>query len=155
MPKKPVLGKINGTKPMDNYFAPRTTLGAQPGLKSVFQSKARVRQIDMAIARILYDNCIPFNVVNSVYYQMMIDAVAAAGPGYKGPSYHVVWVLMLRDNKKDVQLLVESQRRHWAEVGCTLMANGWTDTRHRSLINFLVYCPRGMVFVKSVNASDM
>ena len=40
-------------------------------------------------------------------------------------------------------------------LGCTLMANGWTDTRHRSLINFLVYCPRGMVFVKSVNASDM
>ena len=100
----------------------------------------------MAIARFLYDNCIPFNVVNSVYYQKMIDAVAAAGPGYKGPSYHAVRVPLLRDQKKEVQLLVESQRRHWAEVGYTLMADGWTDTRHRSLINFLVYCPRGMVF---------
>ena len=35
------------------------------------------------------------------------------------------------------------------------MADGWTDTRHRSLINFLVYCPRGMVFVKSIDASDI
>ena len=35
------------------------------------------------------------------------------------------------------------------------MADGWTDTRHRSLINFLIYCPRGMVFVKSVDASDI
>ena len=35
------------------------------------------------------------------------------------------------------------------------MADGWTDTKHRSLINFLVYCPRGMVFVKSVDASDI
>ena len=40
----------------------------------------------------IYDNCIPFNVVNSVYYQKMIDAIAAAGPGYKGPSYHAVRV---------------------------------------------------------------
>lgn len=109
----------------------------------------------MAIARFLYDNCIPFNVVNSMYYQKMIDAVTAAGPGYKGPSYHAVHVPLLRNQKKEVQLLVESQRRHWAEVGCTLRANGWTDTRHRSLINFLVYCPRGMVFVKSVDASDI
>ena len=28
LPKNPVLGKRNGTKPMDNYFAPRTTLRA-------------------------------------------------------------------------------------------------------------------------------
>ncbi|KAK4596520.1 hypothetical protein RGQ29_014530 [Quercus rubra] len=155
LPKKTVLGKRKSTNPVDSYFAPRTTPGAQPGLKSVFQSKERVRQADMAIARFLYDNCIPFNVVNSVYYQKMIDAIAAAGPGYKGPSYHAVRVPLLRDQKKEVQLLVESQRRHWAEVGCTLMADGWTDTRHRSLINFLVYCPRGMVFVKSVDASDI
>ena len=35
------------------------------------------------------------------------------------------------------------------------MADSWTDTRHRSLINFFVYCPRGMVFVKLVNASEI
>ncbi|XP_030929422.1 uncharacterized protein LOC115955440 [Quercus lobata] len=155
LPKKPILGKRNGTNPVDNYFAPRTTPGDQPGLKSVFQSKEKVRQADMAIARFLYDNCIPFNVVNSVYYQRMIDVVAAAGPSYKGPSYHTVQVPLLRDQKKEVQLLVKSRRRHWAEVGCTLMVDGWIDTRHKSLINFVVYCPRGMVFVKSVNASDI
>ena len=66
----------------------------------------------MAIARFLYDNCIPFNVLNSVYYQKMIDAIATAGHGYKGPSYHVVQVPLLRDQKKEVQLLVESQRKH-------------------------------------------
>ena len=36
LPKKPVLGKRKGTRPMDNYFAPRTTPRAQPGLKIVF-----------------------------------------------------------------------------------------------------------------------
>ena len=85
----------------------------------------------------------------------MIGAVVATGLGYKGPTYHAIWVPLFRDQKKEVQLLVDSQRRHWAKVGYTLIAGGWTDTKHRSLINFLVYCPRGMVFVKSVNASDM
>ena len=46
----------------------------------------------MAIARFLYDNCILFNVVNSIYYQRMIDAVAVGGPSYEGSSYHTVWV---------------------------------------------------------------
>ena len=32
---------------------------------------------------------------------------------------------------------------------------GWTDTKHRSLINFFVYCPRGMIFVKSVDVSEI
>ena len=36
LPKNPVLGKRNGTKPVDNYFAPIATPGAQLGLKSVF-----------------------------------------------------------------------------------------------------------------------
>ena len=32
------------------------------------------------------------------------------------------------------------------------MGDGWTDGRHRSLINFLVYCPKGITFIKSVDA---
>ncbi|PSS08268.1 Zinc finger BED domain-containing protein [Actinidia chinensis var. chinensis] len=34
------------------------------------------------------------------------------------------------------------------------MVDGWTDQCKRTLINFLVYCPRGIVFLKSVDASD-
>ena len=35
------------------------------------------------------------------------------------------------------------------------MGDGWTDNRQRTLINFLVYCPEGISFVKSVDASDI
>ncbi|XP_050222802.1 uncharacterized protein LOC126672894 [Mercurialis annua] len=34
------------------------------------------------------------------------------------------------------------------------MADGWSDQRQRTLINFLVYCPAGISFVKSVDASN-
>ena len=35
------------------------------------------------------------------------------------------------------------------------MGDGWTDNRQRTLINFLVYCPKGILFVKFVDASDI
>ena len=39
------------------------------------------------IARWWYDADIPFNAAKSVYYQPMLDAIAACGLGFKGPGY--------------------------------------------------------------------
>ncbi|XP_049933566.1 uncharacterized protein LOC126410027 isoform X1 [Nymphaea colorata] len=35
------------------------------------------------------------------------------------------------------------------------MSDGWTDTRSRTLVNFLVYCPKGTMFLKSLDLSDV
>ncbi|KAF1877140.1 hypothetical protein Lal_00015801 [Lupinus albus] len=35
------------------------------------------------------------------------------------------------------------------------MANGWQDQRNKQLINFLVYSPKGLSFVRSVDVSDV
>jgi len=42
----------------------------------------------------------------------------------------------------------------WKEYGCTIMSDGWTDTSHRHLINFLANSPAGTFFLGSVNASS-
>ncbi|XP_028785362.1 uncharacterized protein LOC114741275 [Neltuma alba] len=147
--------KRKPSAPIDKFFAPRTSPGAQPGIRSAFAGKEAVHRADLAMARWLYDCCIPINAVNSPYFQPMIDAIAAIGPGYKGPSYHAFRTKLLQDMKKEVQLLVDECRGFWAETGCTIMADGWQDQRNRQLINFLVYCPRGIVFIKSVDASDI
>eukprot|EP00253_Pinus_taeda_P027219 PITA_27219 len=34
------------------------------------------------------------------------------------------------------------------------MSDGWTDQRNNTIINFLVFCPRGTMFLKLVDASD-
>ncbi|XP_028086889.1 uncharacterized protein LOC114287651 [Camellia sinensis] len=95
------------------------------------------------------------NVVNSIYFQPMFDSVIAIGPGFKVPTYHEVRVPLLSDSKKELQLFIDSVKSTWADFGCTIMGDGWADGRHRTLINFLVYCPRGITFVKSVDASDV
>ncbi|KAI3860363.1 hypothetical protein MKX03_007119, partial [Papaver bracteatum] len=137
------------------YFAPRTTPGSQPSIKSALASKEVKKQTDLAVGTWMFDACIPFNAINSHYFQLMLDAVAAFGPGYKAPSYDDIRNNLLRSMVKAVQLFVESFLRFWEDTGCTIMADGWKYTSNRSLINFLVDCPKGTVFLKSVDASDM
>ncbi|KAK8933479.1 hypothetical protein KSP39_PZI015493 [Platanthera zijinensis] len=140
---------------VENYFAPRTSTGSQPSLKSVLASKEVVHRADIAVARWFFDSCIPINVLNSAFAQKAIDAIASIGPGYKLPSYHIMRINLLRDCKEECRLLIDSYREHWSVSGCTLMTDGWTDRRSRTLINFLVYSHRGISFCKSVDASDI
>ncbi|KAI0529136.1 hypothetical protein KFK09_001683 [Dendrobium nobile] len=129
-------GTNKGKRKLDNietFFAPRTRTGSQPSLKSVMASKEAIHRADLAA----------------------IDAIGAIGPGYKLPSYYKLRVNLLRDCKDECKLLIDSYKRSWSEIGCTLMDDGWTDNRNRTLINFLVYCPRGVAFLKSVDASDI
>ncbi|KAF7826483.1 DNA binding protein [Senna tora] len=75
-------GKKSNSTPK-SYFAPRTTPGSQPTLKSVLSRKEAIYKAKMAIAKWFYDACIPFNAINSPYFQDAIDVVVAIGPGFK------------------------------------------------------------------------
>lgn len=113
---------------------------SQPSIKACIQSKARWKETDMSLALWFYDACIPLNAVNSPHYQHAINMVASMGHGYIGPNYHALRVPLLKEAKLFVQNAVDSMRSRWVESGCTIMGDGWTDNRSRSLINFLVYC---------------
>ena len=96
---------------MDKYFAPKSTQGAQPSIKSTLAGKEAIWRAYMAIGRFFfffYDACIPTNAVNSFYFKPMLDAIAAIGLGYKGPTYYQLRGNLLKDAKKEVQLLVNS-----------------------------------------------
>ena len=141
LPPRSNLGKRKVGE-IGNYFAPRTTPGAQPSIKSVLGCNGKKRRVDMVVARWMDDACIPINAMNSSYYQPMLNVVASYGPRYKGPNYHVFRVPLLIEAKREVQLIVDSHRSYWVGTSCTIMADGWTNTRHRTLINFLVCCPK-------------
>ncbi|XP_052203989.1 uncharacterized protein LOC127809265 [Diospyros lotus] len=139
---------------MTSFFKYGVQDSKQPSIKACVQSKERWHDTDMAIALWFYDACIPTNAVNSPFFQKAVDKIASMGHGYKAPNYHALHVNLLRDAKTQIKLIIDSFRSHWAEVGCTIMGDGWTDTRQRPLINFLVYCSKGLSFIKSVNASN-
>ncbi|RWR88570.1 hypothetical protein CKAN_01759400 [Cinnamomum micranthum f. kanehirae] len=69
------------------------------------------------------------------------------------PSYHDLRGKILGKIALEVNAFMEHYKSCWSETGCSVMADGWTDERQRTLINFLVYCPKGVMFLKSVDAS--
>ncbi|KAL9861636.1 putative HAT dimerization domain, ribonuclease H-like superfamily [Arabidopsis thaliana] len=140
---------------LHDYFKRGVHDQTQPSIKACMQSKERIHAVDMSVALWFYDACIPMNAVNSPLFQPMMSMVASMGHGYVGPSYHALRVGLLRDAKLQVSLIIDKFKSSWASTGCTLMADGWKDTRQRPLINFLVYCPKGITFLKSVDASDI
>ncbi|KAK1440659.1 hypothetical protein QVD17_06488 [Tagetes erecta] len=140
---------------LQSYFERGINDASQPSIKSTWQSKERLLDTDLAVAMWIYHACIPMNAVNSPLFPIAMSKVSSMGHGYIGPSYHALRVSLLRDAKKAVTLIVEAQRLLWAETGCTIMSDGWRDVRQRPLINFLVYCPKGISFIKSVDASDV
>ncbi|KAL4365561.1 hypothetical protein AHAS_Ahas07G0118400 [Arachis hypogaea] len=101
----------------------------------------------------MVDAYVPFNAVNSAYYQPMIDVIANMHAGYKGPNFGRVRGYLLSKLVEDVKKMIEQYHEIRKRTGCTIMVDGWTDRCRRTLINFLVYCPKGTIFLKSVDAS--
>ena len=42
-------------------------------------------------------------------------------------------------------------KNDWKVYGCSIMSDGWTNQKKDPIINFLVYCPRGTMFLKSLD----
>eukprot|EP00253_Pinus_taeda_P002252 PITA_02252 len=87
--------------------------------------------------------------------QPTLDAnVAIAGPWFKAPTSESLRADFLLESVEDVMLVLAELRSSWVETGYTIMSDGWSDQRNRTLTNFLVSCPTGTMFLKLVDASD-
>jgi hypothetical protein len=109
--------------------------------------------VDDHVGDFLYENRIPLNVINSRSWEILLESIGQYGPGYRSPTYREVRTSLL---ERAVNRTTDLRKKHeeaWKEYGCTIMSDGWTDTSHRHLINFLANSPAGTFFLGSVNAS--
>ncbi|CAL5198848.1 unnamed protein product [Lathyrus oleraceus] len=83
----------------------------------------------------------------------MVEAIGMYGAHLKPPSYYELRVPLLQDELKLTHEMLSTNKQEQVKYGCSIMFDGWTDTKGRTLINFLVNSPAGTMFVKSVNAS--
>eukprot|EP00253_Pinus_taeda_P014883 PITA_14883 len=125
--------------------------GSQPTLDN-FNEKKR-KEADMAVRRFWYHNTLSFNYAKSYFYQPMVDAIASVGPGYKDPSYNALRGKKLDEELECIKEQLESIKSSWKFTSCTIMSNGWIDQRSRTIINFVVACPKRTMFLKSIDAS--
>eukprot|EP00253_Pinus_taeda_P010935 PITA_10935 len=136
-----------------SFFVPKTTLGAQPGIRLTLKKKEKA-EADRVVSKCLLWSDAPFNIVKTnPLYQPMFDLVAVVGPGYKAPTFVELRGPLLQDEKADCTARLEEFRASWEHTGCIVMLDGWTDQKGRTLLNFLVSCSKGTMFKKSVDGS--
>lgn len=156
----PKKGKLKG--PMDSfaYKKPETVVELrkqgrlrQTNVDEKLDKERRAVTIQY-ISRFLYQAGIPFNVTRLDSFKCMIEAIGQYGPNLKPPSYHEVRVTCLKKEVEYTNELLKSHKDMWVKYGCSIMADGWTSRTGKSIINFLVNCPAGSMFVKSIDASS-
>lgn len=76
----------------------------------------------------------------------MIEPIDQHGPGLKPPRFHEVRVPLLKKEVELTKKLMKDHEQDCLKRGCSIMADGWTDKRQRTLIIFLVNSPKGSVF---------
>ena len=107
------------------------------------------------IGRFFFENGIAFNVANSPSFINMLRSVGNFGRGLKPPTPYELSTTILNKEVDSTKEVVDSLKISWKRTGVSIMSDGWKDMRGRQLINFLVNNPKGTVFLKSVDASDV
>ena len=88
-------------------------------------SKENAKKVGKAIAKFFHFNAIPFHPANSgSYYQSMIDTMASARPGIKGPTGKQIGGEYLNEEMIDVDQYISSIKHKWKTYGCTIICDG-------------------------------
>eukprot|EP01018_Ginkgo_biloba_P039022 Gb_40496 [translate_table: standard] len=109
--------------------------------------------VDSRVARCICACGISFNVVCSPYWQDMVRAINDGPKGYKTPSFEKVRTTLLIKEKSLVEQSIEPIRASWQTTGVSIVSDGWTNARTRPLINVIVVCPKGSMFLNAVNCN--
>eukprot|EP00253_Pinus_taeda_P001725 PITA_01725 len=137
-----------------SFFVPRIGPGAQPGIKSLVKKKEK-QEVDRVMGRCIFWSDLPLSITKTnTCWQPMCDAIVVVGPEYKSATYEELRGPILQAEKQDINSRLAELKKTWEATGCTVMSDGWTDRKGRTLLNFLEHCPKGTMFIKSLDASE-
>ncbi|KAF6148205.1 hypothetical protein GIB67_011980 [Kingdonia uniflora] len=140
--------------PMDSFVA-SIDVDFRPRAPNSNENKKALENIHGYIAGFFYENSISFNCAKSDSYSKMMQAIVQYNDQstFKPPSYNDLRVKILKKKKEEASNWVDNFKVHWETYGVTIMTDWWTNGKGRTLINFLVNCPKGTVFLKSIDGS--
>ena len=101
-----------------------------------------------------YDVNVPFNVGRHPTFVEAVNATALAGFNYKPPSYNALRTTLIESKKMEVEAEVKKATSFSIETyGVSLCSDGWDNVVHRPLMNIMLSCPVGDIFLNSVDTS--
>ncbi|KAL4181698.1 hypothetical protein AMTRI_Chr12g272390 [Amborella trichopoda] len=124
----------------------------QVTIENRFKKEDRARVIQY-IARWFYHAAISFNTASLNSFHTMLEAIRQFGPGLKDPAPYDIGEPLLKKEVEYTNEYLKTHKEGWAKFRVSLMTVMWSD-RRRSNMNLLVNCPRGTVFLHSIDASN-
>lgn len=134
----------------------------EKGLSAKLQSKLstqrreerRIRACEY-ICQFFYEAGIAHNTVLLPSFENMLEAIGTFGSDMTGPTPYEMGGPYLKKSKKKVEEGFAGHKDAWNLTGCTIMTDAWTDKRGRGVMNLVVHSAYGVVFLKSVDCSDV
>lgn len=106
------------------------------------------------IGRFFFENGIDLSAVTSHSFQSMMEISLKIGEDkYSIPSIAELKGWILDDELNEIQNYVNEIRLSWSRTGCSILLDGWTDDLARNLINVIVDCPEGPIYLRSEDVS--
>lgn len=93
--------------------------------------------------------------IKNLAFLNMCEMIEKYRPHYKSSSYHDVREELLKQAVQKIDDTLQEFRDKWKRTGCSIMSNGWTNKRRHSVCNFLVNNPKGIVFLYSLDISNI
>ncbi|XP_057452320.1 uncharacterized protein LOC130744147 [Lotus japonicus] len=128
----------------------------QPKIKGGGVLKTLRKKLGEAVSKLIIYERLPMNLSNSPWLHNLLTAAADLGPGIKYPTPYEISSVYLENEFKCMKSWINELKPTWKERGVTIMCDGWTNgINHMHIMNFLVYCSKGTVFLKSIDASSV
>ncbi|XP_010524605.1 PREDICTED: uncharacterized protein LOC104802620 [Tarenaya hassleriana] len=113
------------------------------------------KELASAICKFFHHAGVPAEAANSLYFHKMIELVGMYGQGFVAPSRQLLTGRLLQNEISTIKGYLAEYRSSWMVTGCSIIADTWVNTEGRTLISFLVSCPRGIYFHSSTDATDV
>ncbi|KAL5554817.1 hypothetical protein UlMin_042218 [Ulmus minor] len=135
---------------------PCGSLSSQNGSNDEISTDLESTKIEKCIGRFFYETGIDFSVANSPGFKKLMSSIIGlvGHVEYKIPKYQDLKGPMLHDEVKEMEEYLKKIGNSWAITGCSILLDGWTDQTGRNLINILVDCPEGPIYLFSYDISS-
>ena len=121
-------------------------ISVQEGINT---SKKQV--LDKKWAKFFYEANIPFNVVKHLAFLNAMKSTFESRVVHKPPTYHAICMkLMIQSTKDEV---AEKTRASIHKYGVTICSDRWDNVTHRPLMNVMLACTSGEIFLGSIDTT--
>ncbi|XP_027095458.2 uncharacterized protein [Coffea arabica] len=112
------------------------------------------REFQKKVGRFFYEAGIDLDAVTCPSFRMMLNAhFGSEDIAYPIPSCEDLSGWILRESVEEMELYVREIKSSWSSTGCSILLDGWEDLTGRRLVNVLVACPKGTVYLRSADIS--